>query len=155
MNNGQGVAQIQVPSDHYRDGYDGRGQWSSYWVQIESMIQLLSNKPALEIGIGNGTVSNYLKNVIRAEVVTVDIDPLLSADHIASTTELPFQSASFGVASACEVLEHLPYEQCEWALREMRRVAAFSVISVPNMGFFIQTSLSVKSSTKYFSWSIP
>lgn len=51
----------QVEPDHYYDNYDWKGRFCSYWHQINEIIELGPNR-VLEIGIGNGFVSKYLKD---------------------------------------------------------------------------------------------
>jgi SAM-dependent methyltransferase len=138
-----GAQSIQVTADHYDHGYDGPGRWSSYWVQIESMRDMVGDGKALEVGVGNSTVANYLRRVLQIPLTTVDIDPELQPDHLASITDLPFTDRQFTVVAACEVLEHLPFDQAEVALRELRRVAESAVISVPNPGRTISLTLGL------------
>lgn len=86
----------------------------------------------LEIGVGNGFVSNYLRDR-GIDVVTLDVNAQLEPDVLGSITAIPFRDASFDVVTACEVLEHLPKEFVVAALCEMRRVTrGRAVVSVPN-----------------------
>jgi hypothetical protein len=90
----------------------------------------------LEIGVGNKTVSNYLKNQ-GIEVTTVDIDPSLEPDRVGSVTNLRkfFEEGSFDTLLCAEVLEHLPFDCFEVALKEMKYVAKnFVVLSLPYFG---------------------
>jgi len=51
----------QVKPNHYFvNSYDSKGRFISYWYQINEIIKL-NPKKVLEIGIGNGFVSKYLK----------------------------------------------------------------------------------------------
>ena len=52
----------------------------------------------LEIGIGNGFVSKYLKER-KIKVTTVDIDERLNPDIAGSVLELPFAKGSFDVVA--------------------------------------------------------
>lgn len=146
---------IQVPSDHYREGYDSEGRWSSYWVQISAMLDLAGKGKALEVGVGNGVVAHYLRQIAGLDLTTVDIDPELAPDHIASITELPFGDREFAVVAACEVLEHLPYDATESALRELRRVADTAVISIPEVNRTGSISFRVSSRRKSIQFPIP
>lgn len=50
----------QVPKEHYFEGYDEKARWISYWHQINEVLKT-NARTVLEVGIGNGTVSDYLK----------------------------------------------------------------------------------------------
>lgn len=120
------------PRDHYfKPAYDSKGRFMSYWHQAAELISLAPGK-ILEVGVGNGFLSSYLRSR-GAAVTTVDIDPALSPDVTASVLRLPFPPGSFDAVGCFEVLEHLPYEDFPEALAEIRRVSsAFAVISLPD-----------------------
>jgi len=122
----------QVKPNHYfAPSYDSKERFISYWHQINELTQL---KPSsiLEIGIGNGLVSNYLKQR-GYNVTTMDIDFRLDPDVVASVTCIPFANDSFDVVACFEVLEHLPYEQFYLSLREIHRVSKnHAVLSLPD-----------------------
>lgn len=125
----------QVPRGHYFKDYDTKERFISYWYQID---EVLRTKPesVLEIGVGNKTVSNYLKDQ-GIEVTTVDIDPSLKPDRVGSVTELSdfFDEDSFDTVLCAEVLEHLPFDYFEVALKEMKYVAKnFVILSLPHFG---------------------
>lgn len=66
-------------------------------------------------------------------VKTVDIDPDLNPDYVASVTDLPFSDNSFDVALAFQVLEHLSYEEFSVALQELKRITKdHIIISLPD-----------------------
>ena len=100
---------IQVPIEHYfKKSYDTKARFISYWHQIDEIVQF-NPTTILEIGIGNGFVSDYLKK--RSYYIkTIDIDERLNPDYIGNVLNLPFDDNSFQVVSCCEVLEHIPYE---------------------------------------------
>jgi SAM-dependent methyltransferase len=69
------------------------------------------------------------------EVTTVDIAADIEPDVVASVTELPFADASFDATVACEVLEHIRFEDVPKALSEIARVSRSSaIISLPHPG---------------------
>lgn len=131
------VAAIQVPSDHYGSRYDDLRRWSSYWWQLQLTSHYIGDGPILEVGIGNGITSTYLRNVLGADVTTVDLDKELKPDVVADVASLPFSDSTFSCVVACEVLEHTPYHHAERALAELRRVAQHAVISVPDGNRFV------------------
>lgn len=132
-----------IPREHYtEDGYDSLGRFVSYWHQIDE-VRRSEARSVLEIGVGNGFVSNYLRDR-GFDVVTLDVNAQLSPDVVGSITAIPFRDASFDVVTACEVLEHLPQECVAEALREMRRVARTgAVVSVPNRRVVYPVQLTI------------
>ena len=100
--------------------YDYQERWVSYWYQIDEVLKL---RPGilLEIGIGSKTVSDYLKKQ-GLKVKTLDINKDLRPDFIANVISMPLANNSFDVVLCAEILEHLPFEDCEKALLELKRV---------------------------------
>ena len=123
----------QVTTDHYTgSSYDSKERFISYWHQINEII-LLKPMRVLEIGIGNGFVSRYLREH-KLNVATLDISHDLCPDVAGSVLSIPFNDESFDVVSCCEVLEHLPYIEFSKALKEMHRVSReYVVLSLPDV----------------------
>lgn len=112
----------QVKSDHsYKITYDTKERFCSYWHQLQEVL-LLKPSEVLEIGIGNGFVSRYLKER-GINVTTLDIDKELKPDVVSSVLDISFQCEMFQVVTCYEVLEHLPYEDIPKALSEISRVS--------------------------------
>ena len=121
---------IQVPEEHYFKNYDDLSRFISYFYQID-LTRKLNPKTILEIGVGNKTVSNYLKQH-EYDVTTCDFDKKLEPDYVADIRKLPFEDNSFDVAVACEILEHLPWNDVDKALKELCRITKkYVIISVP------------------------
>jgi len=111
--------------------YDSKKRFISYWHQIYEIIKLEPEK-VLEIGIGNGFVSQYLKKR-NLKIITLDIDEKLNPDKVGSVLNIPFAENSFEVVACYEVLEHLPYEKFFKAISEIFRVSkSYSVLSLPD-----------------------
>jgi ubiquinone/menaquinone biosynthesis C-methylase UbiE len=90
------------------------------------------SKTVLEIGIGNGFTSRYLREK-GFNLITCDIEKTLKPDIVASVTNLPFPDNSFDIVLACEILEHIPYENALKGIGEIYRVSsAGAVISLPD-----------------------
>lgn len=125
--------EIQVSRDAYFGGgnYEHFGRWASYYYQAKNIMRTNPSK-ILEIGIGNGIASGYL----RAQgftVTTADFAADLHPDIVADVTNLPFPDNSFDTVACCEVLEHLPFSESLKGLSEIRRVAKnYAVISLPD-----------------------
>ena len=122
----------QVKPNHYFvNSYDSKGRFISYWYQINEIIKL-NPKKVLEIGIGNGFVSKYLKER-RVNILTLDIDKRLNPDIVGSVLDVPFPDNSFEVVACYELLEHLQYENFYKALSEIFRVSkSYAILSLPD-----------------------
>jgi ubiquinone/menaquinone biosynthesis C-methylase UbiE len=104
--------------------------YQSIWRGYE--IIKLKPKRVLEIGIGNGFVSKYLKER-RINVITLDVDIRLNPDVAGSVLDIPFADNSFDIIACYALLEHLPYENFHKALSEIYRVSkSYVVLSLPD-----------------------
>jgi ubiquinone/menaquinone biosynthesis C-methylase UbiE len=122
----------QVKPDHYfNESYDTKERFISYWHQINETINLKPNN-VLEVGIGNGFVSRYLRGK-GLDVTTLDIVQELKPSVAGSVLLIPFTNKSFDVITCYEVLEHLPYTDFTKALKEIHRVSREHVVlSLPD-----------------------
>lgn len=135
------------PNKYYDWAYESLPRWVSYWYQIHAVLSL-SAKSVLEIGIGNQVVTDYLKTVGLA-VTTLDIDPDLKPDIVASVTKMPVQDESFDAVLAAEILEHLPWQDFSIALAELRRATKkYAVISLPHWGSALAAAIKIPA----FPW---
>lgn len=126
------MTKIQVAKDHYFSlNYDTKQRWISYWYQINEILNQ-NPKNVLEIGVGNKTVSSYLKNV-GIDVTTCDFDQSLAPDVVADVLKLPFKKDSFDVVFCAEVLEHLPFSKFKKALDQIFKVTKkTAIITIPH-----------------------
>jgi len=134
---------IQVSQDHYYNlKYDTKERWMSYWYQVKEVLSF-EPQTVLEIGVGNMTVSDYLKK-LGIKITTCDFDKNLNPDVVADVKGLPFERNSFDVILCAEVLEHLPFENFYEALKELHRVSKKTVVitlphfSITNLYFGIK-----------------
>ena len=124
--------QIEQPDHYFSRTYDSKGRFCSYWHSIDE-IRSLDPESVLEIGIGSGFVSNYLRRR-KINVTTLDIDERLYPDCVGSVLNLPFSNDSFEIIACFEVLEHIPYEDFPMALSELYRVSSSHVVlSLPDL----------------------
>ncbi|MCK4286633.1 MAG: class I SAM-dependent methyltransferase [Candidatus Lokiarchaeota archaeon] len=121
---------------------------------------LAKPEKVLEIGIGNGFVSSYLKNY--CEVTTADFDRNLNPDIILDISKKEdfqqIQKESFDLVIICEVLEHIPFSKLENVLKNLKEITKrFVLISVPNESNFISISFLKNGFKKkiYFPITFP
>ncbi len=125
--------QKQVDKSHYAfDRYMDKRRWASVWHQLDEVIAQQPDS-VLEIGPGSGIFMNAA-TTFGLNVKTLDIDPELNPDYVASATAIPIADHSVDVACAFQVLEHMPFEISMQALKEMCRIARKAVvISLPDV----------------------
>jgi len=112
--------------------YNKKSRFISYWYQINEILNL---KPSsiLEVGIGTGFVSDYLRKW-SFKVTSVDIEPRLNPNVVGDIQTLPFKDNNFIVAVAFEVLEHFPFEKFDKLISELKRVSKeYLIISLPDV----------------------
>lgn len=135
--------------------YEFEGRWTSYFQQVN---QVLEFKPSscLEIGVGNGIVTDALKRQ-GLEVKTLDIDPELKPDIVGSVQNIPLPEGAVDVVLCAEVLEHLSFDQFEICLRELLRVSRRGVvISLPHWGYTIRGVIDLPALPAWrFAWKLP
>lgn len=130
------------PKEYYYKNYDDVMRFISYFCQIDSTIRF-HPKTILEVGIGNKTVCNYLRQ-FGYDVIACDLNKTLGPDEIADIRNLPFGDNKFDVVLACQVLEHIPFGDVPIALSELRRVSKkIVIISIPCSYFWAEFILNI------------
>jgi len=142
------VSKIQVDASHYFKGYDLPPRWLSYYTQAKLSVRFAEGR-ILEIGVGNKTVSNYLKEH-SVNLVTCDYDKKLKPDITADVCNLPFKKGKFSSILCFEVLEHLPFDKLRDVLKQLNNLSnQYLVISVPHfLGFFGEIAFKIPSLKK-------
>jgi hypothetical protein len=146
----------QVDKTHYRfSKYVHKRRWMSMWHQLDEVLSLEPDS-VLEVGPGPG-VFKAMASAFGVKVETLDLDPDLNPDYVASATDMPFRDGSFDVVCAFQMLEHLPFEQSRAAFREMARVSRSAVvISLPDAATRCPVSIYVpKLGPVHFSIPVP
>lgn len=109
-----------------------------YQVQVQKdILRILPADIAsiLDIGCGNGIITNILPETLR--VVGVDLsqaalDHVRRETHVGSITALPFEDNAFDLVMANDLLEHLTPEQLDAGIQEMKRVSnRYILLTVP------------------------
>ena len=127
----QWQARVQVPAQHYGSRYDDWDKWLTYFWTIRNVLD--HGLPSvLEVGVGSKVVSSVLRNN-EVRLTTLDIDPNLEPDYVASVTDMPFAENAFDGIVCTEVLNHMPWEQTRQAIREIHRVTRrLAFVTVPH-----------------------
>ena len=84
----------QVEPDHYYKNYDTKERFCSYWHQIQEILSL-NPKNTLEIGIGNGFVSKYLK---QRGFNVITLNPLCLRYLETKPLPIPISNVFFGLS---------------------------------------------------------
>lgn len=125
---------------------------AAYYYQYKQ-IRSLHAQQVLEIGIGNGLLSFLLKQT-GLNVTTLDYDRRLNPDINALVTRIPCDDEAFDLAACFEVLEHLPYDQFQTAMGEIRRVVKrYVVLSLPDTRAFIKLHIPLLARKRL--WELP
>lgn len=117
---------------YFDEGYFSEVQFISFAQQLR-LVRNLRRRNILEVGKGNGFVSDFLKKA-GYNVKTVDVNHNLRPDVVGSVLDLAgiFKTANFDVVLCAEVLEHLPFEFFERAIVNIFETTnAYAVITLP------------------------
>jgi hypothetical protein len=125
----------QVPREHYAFAtYTGFERWASYYYQIKTVLEL-QPRSMLEIGKGDGFLGRFIHETTAIQYRSLDVAADLEPDLVGTVDAIPLADGAVDLSVAFEVLEHLPFERFEVALRELRRVSRRNVvISLPHAG---------------------
>lgn len=148
---------LMESKNHFYSNYDTKKRFMSYWYQVK---EVLDTEPQniLEIGIGNGFVSNYLKNR-GLEVTTVDANEELNPDITKDVKHLTesLDPNSFDTVLCAEVLEHIPFNDFEKSINEIRQICKNKfILSLPHYGAKFSLSFKIPLvDKKRFGFKIP
>ncbi len=142
VNKTHALAPQSEKSSYFEPDYLTSERMSAYSYQFSEIVNLRPQS-VLEIGIGNGLLS-FLLRQSGLDVTTLDFDPMLEPDIIASVTDIPCPADSYDVVACFEVLEHLPFEQFAKAMEELKRVTkSHVIISLPDSGLICKFHIPI------------
>lgn len=123
--------------EYFSDHYFSMIQLTSQAQQVHD-IHSLKPTDILEIGIGNGFTSTFLR-MAGYDVTTADINGDLKPDYVAPLGDLPglVDGREFGLVACCEVLEHMPWEEFEHSIAAMRKLSPNLYLTLPNYAKFV------------------
>lgn len=135
--NNQQLKYLDSSRRYYNRKYNSIERFLLYFYQID-LITNLNPASILEIGVGNKTLSNYLKQH-GFHVTTCDYIAELAPDYVGDIRHLPFENSSYDMIVSFDVLHQLPSEEVEIAIKELYRVSKrFVVISIPHSLVFFE-----------------
>ena len=119
-------------SAYFSDGYFSIQQLFSLSHQINE-IHKLRPKSILEIGIGNGFTSSFLRRA-GYRVTTVDINQDLEPDICAPLDQVGsiIGGDHFDLVVCCEVLEHMPLQEFKSNLDHLGNLGRRLFLTLPN-----------------------
>lgn len=145
MGKGQEFEKSLLKSDYFNDSYFGDTQLYSFVEQIKKIRKILKNFNGskeikiLEVGKGNGFVSNFIKSM-GFSITTFDINLNLEPDIVGDVLELSsyFDDSYFDLVLCSEVLEHMELNNFEKALSEIQKVSKkYVFITLPEYKSFL------------------
>lgn len=121
----------QVDASHYAANYLSPKRMTSIAYQYQLALDS-QGETYLEVGVGTNLLA-FLLTKSGKKATSVDIDPDLGPDVLASLPHLPFSNGAFDTSLCFQVLEHLPFSLFIPSLLELSRVAEKEVIiSLPD-----------------------
>jgi len=116
---------------YFSDSYFSMPQLCSFAHQL-NFIHSMKPESAIEIGLGNGFVSTFLKRA-GVPVTTADINPALDPDICAPLSEVARHiDQTADVVICCEVLEHMPLEDLDTNLDHLKGLGQRLFLTLPN-----------------------
>lgn len=142
------IMDIQVEKEHYDfTSYTTLERWCSYYQQIVEILEC-GKKEVVLIGVGDGMIE-YIVSKIDPTIkfITVDFDKNLSPDVCCDILQLSkFMNKKVDVVVCCQVLEHLPHDDFQRALKEICSVLKDDgtlILSLPDGGFDVGLNMKI------------
>ncbi len=123
--------ELQVTEGYYQKrNYNTLERFVSYFYQIDAVTALPNVESVFEIGPGSKLVARELTH-IGYQVTTCDFDASVDPDIVADVRNLP-KDKTYDLVMACQILEHIPYEDFEKTLGDIYEISnRYVVISLP------------------------
>ncbi|MCH4565530.1 class I SAM-dependent methyltransferase [Halomonas sp. EGI 63088] len=138
-----------IPKSYYDfSKYNSKQRMLTYWYQL-SMIHECHPRLVLEVGVGTGLVTAYLRHD-GVHVATFDINSQLNPDHVGSILSLPegLPLGLFDLVLCSRVLHHIPFGDMEKALCNLSALTKrYCLITLPVNDFRIYLMARITSSS--------
>lgn len=133
MSNARGTNREQTLDRkvYFSDQYFAMSQLASFAHQL-NYIHFMRPKSVIEIGIGNGFVSSFLRRS-GIPVITADINPALMPDIVAPLAEVKSRLIEpQDLVVCCEVLEHMPLDELDANLDHLKSFGNRLFLTLPS-----------------------
>lgn len=139
--------------------YLSRDRFISYHHQLRLISNLGKQaKDILEIGIYNSIMTELLRSN-GYNVTTADIDSNLQPDILLDlTSDFSLKKDKYDAIVLFQVLEHIPYEKSEQALKKLAQATKkYIIISLPYNSYYfaIQLKFSFIKRSRYLIFDLP
>ncbi|MDY0121147.1 MAG: hypothetical protein RBR54_04320 [Sulfurimonas sp.] len=140
MDKGQEREEKLSKNEYFNESYFDKYQLFSLSEQINLIYRYskkMTNPKIIEVGKGNGFVSDFFKKA-GYNFLTFDINKNLEPDVLGSVLEFSDLIISQAdIVVACEILEHLPFEMFEKSLEQIAKVTnQYLIITLPEFKKF-------------------
>lgn len=142
------------------ESYDTLMRFVSYYNQKKNIISIAKNnrgKKILEVGKGNGFLSDYLKKR-GFDIKTFDYNKNVKPDFFGDIKKIEnIIDEKFDIITCFEVLEHIKYEDVENVIKQFSQMTnEYLLISVPQCRLFFTLWIDVSVLHNHsFSFNIP
>ena len=123
-----------------KNTYDHKARWLNLYTQINAIAKMIRREgglpfDVLEVGTTQSKlIKNYLTN-FGVNIKTLDIKNQYNPDFLCSITKTTCSDNSFDAVIACEILEHITWEEFKLSLREIHRITRkYAFITLPDVG---------------------
>ena len=144
-----------IPVEYYAFAkYNKPVRLITYWYQLH---EVLTSSPGnvLEVGIGSGLVSSYLKH-LDIPVDTLDINENLGADLVGDVRDLKgLAKNKYDTVLCARVLHHLPFEDLMIAVESLCAVTKKRLIITLPVNDCRVYMITRYTSSNFYTLSIP
>lgn len=122
----------ELPKEiYFAEDYFSMRQLCSFAHQL-NFIYSMRPKSVIEVGVGNGFVSTFLRRA-GFTITTADINPQLDPDICAPIDKIRDNiTTRFDLVVCCEVLEHMPLHQLDANLDYLKDLGDRLFLTLPN-----------------------
>jgi uncharacterized UPF0146 family protein len=144
-----------IPVEYYSFSlYNRPVRLITYWYQLEEVLSA-SPGSVLEVGIGSGMVSSYLRS-LGIDLETLDVNEGLGTDMVGDVRNLQaLTNKKYDVVLCARVLHHLPFEDFEKAVLALLSATGRRLVITLPVNDFRVYFITRYTSSRFFTFSIP